>query len=71
MDGPNALQLATDPLDRWIRAKLKIFANLCALAASGDERIFVLFGAGHLKILRDMIQDSGRFALIDPLDYLA
>lgn len=56
-------------LAEWYRRNLYIFANLQDIAQPGDK-ILVLYGAGHCKILRNLIKDYNEFEFIDPLDYL-
>lgn len=56
-------------LTEWYRRNLYIFANLQDIAKPGDK-ILVLYGAGHCKILRSFIKDYSEFEFIDPLDYL-
>lgn len=56
-------------LTEWYRRNLCIFANLQSIAKAGD-RILLLYGAGHCKILRSLIKDYSEFEFIDPLDYL-
>lgn len=56
-------------LTEWYRRNLYIFANLQDIAKPGD-RILVLYGAGHCKILQCLIKDYREFEYIDPLDYL-
>lgn len=56
-------------LTEWYRRNLYIFSNLQDIAKPGD-RILVLYGAGHCKILRSFIKDYSEFEFIDPLDYL-
>lgn len=56
-------------LTEWYRRNLYIFSNLQDLAKPGD-RIFVLYGAGHCKILKSFIKDYSEFEFVDPLDYL-
>lgn len=47
----------------WYARNLKIYANLTRLAASPNERILVIYGAGHLKTLQDFVEQSGEFEL--------
>lgn len=56
-------------LTEWYRRNLYIFANIQDIAKPGD-RILVLYGAGHCKILRSFIKDYSEFEFVDPLDYL-
>lgn len=56
-------------LIEWYKRNIYIFSNLQAISNPGD-RILVLYGADHCKILRDFITDYNDFELIDALDYL-
>lgn len=47
----------------WYARNLKIYANLTRLAAAPNERILVIYGAGHLKTLQDFVEQSGEFEL--------
>lgn len=51
-------------VSRWYGRNLKIFSNIQRLAANYD-RIFVLFGAGHLAILKSLIQADSNLKLAD------
>ena len=66
---------AADPvgvawLAGWHRRNLNSFANLVHLAASPNERVFVVYGSGHVPLLRQFAKLSGLFAVEDALDYL-
>jgi Family of unknown function (DUF5694) len=54
----------------WYERNLKIFSNLHRISEPGD-RIFVIYGAGHIPHLRYFVTLSPRFCLEDPLPYLA
>lgn len=43
----------------WYYRNLLIYKNIVELATSSNERIFVLYGAGHLHLLIHFLQDSG------------
>ena len=53
----------------WYERNLKIFSNLQRLAAQ-KERVFVLFGAGHLRILKDLVQADRNLKWVDACAYL-
>lgn len=55
---------------RWFTRNAEIFARLLQAAEPGD-RIVVLYGAGHASWLRDMVQATPGFRLVEPDDYLA
>lgn len=53
----------------WYKRNLYIFSNIKRLAKPGD-RILVIYGSGHAKLLSDMVRDTRGFRLEDPLKYL-
>ena len=53
----------------WYERNLKIFSNLQRLAAQ-KERVFLLFGAGHLRILRELVQADRNLKWVDACAYL-
>lgn len=54
----------------WYERNLKIYANIARLAESPNERILVLIGAGHSKLLRQFITEAGDFELEKLSQYL-
>lgn len=54
---------------RWFTRNAEIFARLMQAAQPGD-RIVVVYGAGHASWLREMVQTTPGFRLIEPDDYL-
>ncbi len=54
---------------KWYERNLKIFCNIQRLSFE-KKRIFVLYGAGHLKILRDFINADSHLKLINVQEYL-
>lgn len=59
-----------DLLAAWYERNIRIFANLHRLGLGADDRVFVVFGAGHVPILRQLVADSPYFCVEDPLRYL-
>ncbi len=58
-----------DSVATWYRRNLRIYSNIRAVAAAGD-RLFTLFGAGHVAPLRHFFESDPTFALESPLEYL-
>lgn len=58
-----------DFLTAWYERNIKIFANLQAISEPGD-RILVIYGAGHCKILKDFVSSYKEMELVDVLEYL-
>ena len=56
-------------MTQWYERNLRIFSEIQALAGR-YKRIFVLYGAGHLQILRDLISASEDMKLISADQYL-
>lgn len=54
---------------KWYERNLKIFCNIQQLAKH-NKRIFVIYGAGHLQVLRDLINASNDLELVDVYNYL-
>lgn len=54
----------------WYYRNMVIYKNVVELAKSGDERIFVLYGAGHLHLLNQFLQESDLFNVERVSDYL-
>ncbi|MTD31167.1 DUF5694 domain-containing protein [Planomicrobium sp. YIM 101495] len=54
----------------WYYRNLLIYKNIIALAASSSDRIFVLYGAGHLHLLIQFLRESGLVNVEVASDYL-
>ena len=52
-----------DATAEWYKRNLKIFSNIARITDSGDDRILIIFGAGHAKLLQQFIEDSGEYNL--------
>ncbi len=42
----------------WYNRNIRIYSNIVRLARDPEERILVLFGAGHIPILRELMQST-------------
>ncbi|MHB1981792.1 MAG: DUF5694 domain-containing protein [Sulfobacillus sp.] len=54
----------------WFQRNLTIFVNLSRLVSSLADRILVVYGAGHIPLLRQFAADSGHFAVENAADFL-
>lgn len=61
--GKDSDYAGTDLLSGWYERNLKIYANLTRITESPNDRILVLYGAGHLKLLQQFAKDSGEYDL--------
>jgi hypothetical protein len=59
-----------DMVASWYKRNLRIFANLTRIVDSEKDRVFVIFGQGHIPILRDLVIDYPEFCVEDPIPYL-
>ncbi len=55
---------------RWFSRNLRIFRNIQRIPHTPEDRILVIFGAGHLNILNPLIERSKEFELVSPVEYL-
>ncbi|HEU4697774.1 MAG TPA: DUF5694 domain-containing protein [Gemmatimonadales bacterium] len=54
----------------WYDRNLRIYRNLQRLGAAPTGRIVVVYGAGHLGVLRHLVESSPEFALVEAGRYL-
>jgi hypothetical protein len=52
-----------DLVSDWFRRNLRIYSNVVRLIDSSDERVLVIYGAGHLGWLRDAFEGNPRLRL--------
>lgn len=57
-EGPDALSMY------WMNRNLRIFRNIQRIKTSEDDRILVLFGAGHVAILKWLFECSPQYELV-------
>jgi hypothetical protein len=53
----------SDLLTYWFQRNMRIYRNIQALATAPDDRILVIYGAGHLPWLRRAVLDEGTMRL--------
>ncbi len=54
----------------WYRRNMTILANIIRITDSPKERILVIYGYGHLKLLTQFAKESGFYTVENPLKYL-
>lgn len=59
-----------DLITNWYKRNLRMFANINRVAEFPSDRILLIVGSGHLKILSDLALDSPQFCLVDAQEYL-
>ena len=68
--GKEADYAGADLSVQWYERNLKIYANITRITESPNERILVLIGNGHLKLLQQFVTDSGDYDLEHLGNYL-
>jgi hypothetical protein len=58
-EGPDALSMF------WFNRNLRIFRNIQKIETKENERILVIYGAGHIAILRWLFECSPEYQLVD------
>lgn len=54
----------------WYRRNMTIFTNIIRLTDSPNDRILVVYGAGHAKLLNQFAKESGFYTVESPLKFL-
>ena len=61
--------IGAEMVSEWYKRNLKIFSNIQQLAVK-SKRLFVIYGPGHLQILKDLINADDNLKLVDTYEYL-
>ena len=59
-----------DMVNTWYHRNLRIFSNLHKINDSPADRIFLIYGAGHIPLLQRFAEDSPYFRVDNVQDYL-
>ncbi len=59
-----------DLVSEWYKRNLLIFANVQRLIESPQDRVLIIYGQGHAKLLKQFIQDSPDMELVEVGKYL-
>lgn len=68
--GKDENYVGTDVLTQWYERNLKIYTNIVRITENPNDRILVLYGAGHAFLLNQFLRDSRKYEIISPLKYL-
>jgi hypothetical protein len=68
--GRGSQYVGANYLSHWYGRNMKIFANLIRITDSPTDRVLVIYGAGHAKLLNQFAQESGYYDVESPLKYL-
>jgi hypothetical protein len=67
--GAGDTYIGAEALAGWYDHNIRIFANLRQIMQP-DDRVLVIYGAGHLAILHELARGFAGIELVDALDYL-
>jgi Family of unknown function (DUF5694) len=68
--GKNDNYVGTNVVSNWYQRNLKIYTNITRITEGQNDRILVLYGAGHSFLLKQFLRDSGRYTVIEANKYL-
>jgi hypothetical protein len=68
--GKGADYTGADVVAGWYERNLKIAMNVIRTADSPEDRILVIIGAGHVKLLREFLQQSPSIEVVEVNGYL-
>ncbi|MCW5899436.1 MAG: hypothetical protein KIT10_09230 [Flavobacteriales bacterium] len=55
---------------RWFNRNLRIFRNILRIPVSPQDRILVIYGAGHMNLLNTFFRSSPEFKLVSTIEQL-
>jgi hypothetical protein len=62
--------IGTNYVSWWYRRNLTILDNIIRLTDSANDKILVIYGSGHAKLLNQFAKESGFYNVESPLKYL-
>ncbi len=57
-------------LERWYGRNLRMVHHILRTVQPGDERVFIVVGAGHVRAMRHVLDEAPHFCPVSPLPYL-
>ena len=55
---------------KWYDRNLRMMHNLWRTIEPGDKRLILVVGSSHVKVLRDLLENTPMFCPVSPLPYL-
>lgn len=55
---------------KWYDRNLRMMHNLWRTVETGDKRLILVVGSSHVKVLRDLLENTPMFCPVSPLPYL-
>lgn len=57
-------------LEKWYRRNIRIVHHISRLADRDDDRILLVIGSGHVRVLRDLLSLAPQYCPVSPLPWL-
>ena len=57
-------------LSEWYKRNIRMYSNILRVAGDKDKRIFVLVGASHKSIMKQLFETNPQWELVEVIDYL-
>ncbi len=68
--GAGDTYIGADGITKDYRRNLRIYANMLSLIESDEDRILMIYGSSHKRILRRFFEDSMEFTYVDISSFL-
>jgi hypothetical protein len=62
---PDRKYIGAELVAEWYRRNIKIYSKILEAVESGDERILIVFGQGHIPIIRQLFIDHPDFKVVE------
>ena len=59
-----------DEAAKFYQRNLRIYSNLNRIPMRKNDRVFIIMGAAHASFLRELLERSPKFEMVNTLDYL-
>ncbi|HTK81739.1 MAG TPA: DUF5694 domain-containing protein [Bacteroidota bacterium] len=57
-------------MGEWYKRNIRMYSNVVRLTSVQDEKLLIIVGAGHARILRHLFEDHPAFEVVEATDYL-
>lgn len=62
--------IGAELLAEWYRRNIKIYSKILEAVEAGDKKVLVVFGQGHIPILRQLFKDNPKFKIVEVAEVL-
>ncbi len=67
---PDQKYIGAELISEWYRRNIKIFSKVLERVEEDDDRILIIFGQGHIPILRRMFDDHPKYRIVEVAEVL-